>query len=68
MGECCEFLEFMSACSGELWVSVLNKKTVIFNQWGCSSRMMLQKKDIELKIQCVSERAIMKLTAKMGLL
>ena len=67
MGECCEFLEFMSACSGELWVSVLHKK-LIFNQWGCISRMMLQKKDIELKIQCVSERAIMKLTAKMGLL
>ena len=29
--------------------------------------MMLQKKDIELKLQCVLERALMKQTAKMGL-
>lgn len=29
--------------------------------------MMLQKKDIELKLQCILERALMKQTAKMCL-
>ena len=29
--------------------------------------MMLQKRDIELKLQCVLERALMKQTVKMGL-
>ena len=34
---------------------------------GLQQQNDVTKKDIELKIKCVSQRAIMKLTAKMGL-